>query len=672
MTTERRVRFATFFWPAAVALLLAGLFLTPLRNVDLWWQLDSGRWMLEHGQYLGKEVRSFSIPGAAWPNFSWLFQVLIAAVEWRRGFWGLLAFKALLWWLILFLLLRSAWVADVPAALLLAPLLFASLVFPVLYLRPHLFEGVFLACVVWLLHRPRQPRDPLWYALMIIVWANCHASAVIGAAALALHYVWGAEFKLPEWRGLLRRMPVGLLLGLLVFATPNGFGILQVLSGHAGGEYLHVYIHEWFSPAGLPALVFVALLTIGVGVLLRRDLLVPAELFLIVLFLVLGNGSKRFLYELSLLLIRPAAVLAGLLLSQLASRHKSGNQYWQWAYGMLLVIPLATVYGLPFAWNIQRAADYPVMQREFPHVAVALLQPILAGEPELRVWNNYGWGGYLEWQGHGKLKVYIDGRTPTVFTEEMMLTGNLSQTRPQLLRSQLSHWKVDAVVALRQAFLPIAPGDPEWALVGFDDMSVVYLRVGLAQRYGLADIGFDPFRPWPAVDAIHAGQVMQGLRTQAALQWTNALAWQRLGQLQGMWGKDEKDRAEALDAFQHAMVLVPENGSVRLGLAQLRQGAGQSAQQIAQPILDSLNASDLPVFAGLETQVAALLLATGYPQQAIQVLSPQDWRYHQQLDARVDVWSLRMQAHAGLGEKEKAAFDQRMAQQLMLDAGFGR
>lgn len=670
--TERTIHRATFFWPAALALLLVGLFLTPLRNGDLWWQLDSGRWMLEHGQYLGKEVSSFSIPDAAWPNFSWLFQVLIAAVEWVGGFWGLLAFKALLWWLILFLLLRSARVADTPTALLLAPLLFASLIFPVLYLRPHLVEGVFLACVVWLLHRPCQSRTPLWYALLIIVWANCHASVVIGAAALALHYVWGAEFKLPEWRGLLRRMPVGLLLGLLVFASPNGFGILQVLFGHAGGEYLHVYIHEWFSPDGLPALVFVALLSIGIGVLLRRDLLVPAELFLIVLFLVLGNGSKRFLYELGLLLIRPMAVLAGLLLAQLANRHTSGKQYWQWAYGTLLVIPLATVYGLPFAWKIQRVTDYPVMQREFPHVAVAILQPVLVGEPELRVWNNYGWGGYLAWRGHGKLKVYIDGRTPTVFTEEMMLIGNLSQTRPQLLRSQLSHWSVDAVVALRQGSLPIAPGDPEWALVGFDDTSVVYLRAGLAQRYGLADIGFDPFRPWPAVDAAHAGQAVQTLRKLLAQDADNALAWQRLGQLQGMWGKDEKDRVEAMDAFQHTIDLVPENGSARLGLAQLRQGAGQSAQQIAQPILNTLNESGLPVFAGLEIRVASLLLATGYPQQALQVLSPQDWRYHQQLDAKVEVWSLRMQAHTSLGEKDKAAFDQRMVQQLMLDAGFGK
>ena len=452
------VKQTMFFWPAVLSLLLVGLFLMPLRTVDLWWHLDSGRWMLEHGQYLGHEIRSFSMPGAVWPNFSWLFQVLIASVEWVGGLWGLLLFKAAAWWLILFLLLRSTRVVDTPAALLLAPLLFSWQIFPTLYLRPHLFEGVLLACAIGLFHRQRSSRDPLWYGLLILIWANCHASVMPGAAALVLHYVWGADFSPPPRRELLRRLPVGLLLGTLVFATPNGFGILQVLLEHAEGEYLHVYIREWFSPEIMPPLMFVALLAIAAGALMRRDVLTPAELLLIGVFLIIGGGSKRFLYELGLLLIRPSAVLLGLLFARLVNRHGSGGVYWQWLYGALFITLLTAIYWPPFVWSKWHAADYPVMKGQFPQVAMAVLQPVLKGEPELRVWNEYGWGGYLEWQGRGRLKVYIDGRMPTVFTEEMMLNEKLARTHPQMLRALLSHWKVDAVVLRREAFLPIPPG----------------------------------------------------------------------------------------------------------------------------------------------------------------------------------------------------------------------
>jgi hypothetical protein len=659
-----------FFWPAVLSLLLVGLFLTPLHAVDLWWHLDSGRWMLEHGQYLGREVRSFSMPGADWPNFSWLFQVLIASVEWVGGLWGLLLFKAAAWWLILFLLLRIARVDAVPVALLLAPLLFSWQIFPFMYLRPHLFEGIFLACAVWLFHRQRSARDPLWYALLIIIWANCHASAVLGAAALALHYVWGADFRLPPFRTLLRRLPVGLLLGALVFVTPNGFGILKVLLGHVSSEYLHVYIREWFTPEIMPPLMFVALLAVGAGAWFRRDLLTPAELLLIAVFLIIGGGSRRFLYELGLLLIRPSAVLLSVLLARFANRQgTTGSAYREWLYGLLLTGLLTVIYGSPLVWGRLQAADYPVMRGVFPQVVMAVLQPVLAGEPELRVWNDYGWGGYLEWRGGERLKVYIDGRTPTVFTEEMMLNEKLARTRPQMLRSLLSHWKADAVVLSRGPLLPIPPTDPDWTLVGFDNISLVYLRAELAQRYGLAGIGFDPFRPWPSVDARDFGQAVQNVRHLLELDADNGLAWQRLGQLLGWsWqGGDEKVRAQAMAAFQHAIDLDPENGFARLALAWLRQNAGQTKQQVVQPVLALLDKSGATGFTGLEVELASLLLDTGYPQQAITVLSPDDWRYHQQLDTNANVWLLRRKAHSRLGEKETADFDRRMAEQLALD-----
>lgn len=669
--SSRLVRTAPFFWPAVISLLLTGIFLSPLHTVDLWWQLDSGRWMLEHGQYLGHEVRSFSMPGAAWPNFSWLFQVVIAAVEWVGGYWGLLLLKAIACWLILFLLLRSATVKNAPAALLLAPLLFASQLFPAIQLRPHLFEGVFLATTIWLFHRQRSAYDPLWYTLLTIIWANCHASAVVGAAALAVHYLWGADFRPPPPRKLLHRLPVAVLLCSLVFATPNGFSLIKVLLNHSSGEYLHIYIREWFSPEAMPLLLSIALPTVAIGALLRRHLLTPAELLLITLFLIIGTGSRRFLYELALLLIRPASVLLGELLSHLTGRHRSGQAYWQWLYGMLLIGLLVPGTGLPAAWNKLHITDYPIMQRQFPRLAMAVLQPVLAGETQLRVWNDYGWGGYLEWQSQGRLQIYIDGRTPTVFTEEMMLTEKLARTRPQMLRSQLKSWKADAVVLRRDLFLPIPPADAEWTLVGFDSTSVVYLRAALAQRYAVTGIGFDPFRTWPRVDALHAEQEIRNLHHLLKLDGDNGLAWLRLGQLLGYaWaGSDTTEHTQALEAIQHAIALNPEDGFARLGLAWLRGLAGNTKQQVAQPVLDMLNTSGSNEFKGFETQTAALLLETGYPQQALQVLSPEDWLYHQQLDTNFNVWLLRQSAHTALEEKDKAAFDRRMAEQLALDAG---
>lgn len=673
MTLAKPDRGYAWLWPALIALLFVAAFITPLRTVDLWWHLDSGRWMLEHGQYLGHEIRSFSIAGKDWPNFSWLFQVVIAGVEWLGGEWGLMLLKAATWWLILFLLFRSSETRDMPLALLLSVLAFSWQIFPFMHLRPHLFEGVFLAWAVLLFQRGSDTRKPLDYALLIILWANCHASAVVGAAALALHYVIGPHFRLPSRRILLRRGPVGLLLWALVFATPNGLGILDVLAGHAGGEYLHLYIREWFAPETLPPLMFVALAAIVAVSIVRGGILTPAEALLIALFLVIGGGSKRFLYELGLLLIRPTSVLIGLAISRFSRKYGPRGHFMAWIYGLSLAAVLIAIYRPPLPWTSLHADDFPVRERNYPHVAMNLLRPVLAAEKELRVWNAYGWGGYLGWQGKGRLKVFIDGRTPTVFTEEMMLQEKLAQQRPRMLRALLERWDVDVVVLRRGRLLPIAPVDPDWILVGFDELSVIYLRSDLARRYRLPRIGFDPFTEWPRLAPWQVEQAVSAVRKLLAVDGDNALAWQRLGQLLGYLSPDagERELAEAKQAFERAIALRPENGTARLELARLRQKMGEDNRQVAQPLLDSSGRPHTLGLLGHEEELASLLLDTDHPQQALDVLSPDEWRHHQQLDGRFGVWLLRLEAYTRLGRSEEAGFAERMARLLALDAGPG-
>lgn len=661
----------TLFWSALLSLLLVAVFLTPLRSTDLWWHLDSGRWMLQHGQYLGQEVRSFTIPGELWPNFSWLFQVVIAAVESVAGLWGLLFLKAAICWLILLLLFRSTPVQQVPVALLLAVLVISWRVFPYLYLRPHLFEGLFLATAVFLFHQARTKHDPFWYGLLILLWANFHSSAVVGAAALSLHYIVGSEYKIPPAKTLLRRLPLGLLWWPLLFVTPNGFDILDVLQRHAQGDFLHVYIREWFAPDFLHPLMFIALIASVTVAIVKRGVLSPAEAMLILLFLLLSNNSRRFQFELALLLIRPTAIIVGMWINWFVARCGLSGYYWNWLYGLILTVLLIVVYPPPLHWTKQDMLDYPIQQMRYPHVAMAVLQPVLDNEAELRVLNDYGWGGYLGWKGKGRLKIYIDGRTPTVFSEELMLNLILAEHKPQLLRSLAQRYDVGAIVIRRGTSLPIKPGDPVWKLVAFDRISMLYLRADLAQRYQLEGMGFDPLRNWPRVDVQQVEQVVRRLRQLLAFDENNDLAWLRLGQLLGFFKPQGgvQNQVEALQALQRAIDQNAEDIYARLSLAYLRQQAGEDHQSVAQPILSLLENSGFKGVSGHEVVVATLLLKTGYYQQVVDVLTPQSWARHQQLDEDINVWLLRLAAHTRLGDVESAAFDRHIAQQLARDAG---
>lgn len=658
-------------WAALAAMAVTALFIYPIHSMDVWWHLDSGRWMLEHHQYLGKEVRSFSLNGAPWNNFSWLFQVTIALLYKLGGMWSLMIFKALLVWLMLMLLFLSIGMRGAPLSWLLVITLFSWQIIPHIYLRPHLLEGVFLALLVWLVQREPKRRDIVWYALLILIWANTHASVVIGVAALSLHYLMGPRFTWPPVPELMRRLPLTLLLALLMFATPNGLHLLDVLIGHTHGLYMHTYIKEWRAPEHLPALFLPVLAAILGATFLKIRILRPAELFLIVFFLFLSLDSKRFLFELGLVLIRPSGMLIGLLLARAGELFPRMAGRNGWLLGGLVLATAVLSQELPFPWKIINAKDYPVSGRFYPHVAMSVLQPVIDGEPELRVWNAYGWGGYIGWRGNRRVKVYIDGRTPTVFKEEMLVTSTLASSRPNMLRSLAKAWKVEAILLHRRQFPLFLQSDPVWRLVAYDKGSVLYLRSDIAQRYGIEAIGFDPFRPLRRVASNKLQDYIRQLRQLLARDADNSLAWLHLGEFLGqlhMINPARQGESELLAAMQRAIEEAPDQIQARIRMAIWLAYLGHSSDEIIKPVMPVVWKISDEQRSAYAISLAKLFIQTGHPQQALRILSFKQPRLQQKLDHAFIAWLLRLEAYLDLGDKAGAAKINEIAAAMAFDA----
>lgn len=66
-----------------------------IREPDIWWQLLSGRWMLEHGQVTHTDVFSYTMAGTRWVNVKWLYEVLIAGLEKLFGPEGVMLLQAI-------------------------------------------------------------------------------------------------------------------------------------------------------------------------------------------------------------------------------------------------------------------------------------------------------------------------------------------------------------------------------------------------------------------------------------------------------------------------------------------------------------------------------------------------------------------------------------------------
>lgn len=639
-----------FSWQnGLLAVLLLALFLTPIRNFDIWWHLQAGVWMLAEGRFLDQDLNSFTLHGAHWHNFAWLFQVSLALFYHWFGEWGLLLLKGIVWLAILILLLNSVGkqnrILVVWGGLL---LLFAAYLFPYMHLRPHLYGLLCLAIAVGILFRREAVIADTWlYAAVIFLWANTHASVIVGAPALLLHYVFGGQWRFVWDQATKHKLLLAIPLGLLIFATPNGTHILDVVFTHATGNHMYVYIAEWMHKE-TPLLLFLGLAVVLFGLVLQRIWITPAELVLLLFFTWMSLDSMRFHMELGFLLLRPLGLfLDGLLAT------KPRELVLLMAALLLMSI---TVYRPLIASDLYTWRDYPVLNKQYPQSTVEVLRHIGQQQGVLKVWNDYAYGGYLAWQGAGKLHVYIDGRTPTLYPENLLLNAVLAANNFAILSEILAHYAVDAIL-LRRQHKPLVPMDDEtWWLVAFDRASVLYLRNTLAQKAGLVRMDFSPSTYAAIDDEDISRQRADQLRRLLKFDESNVLAWTQLGLVLGFGpeGFAQQHMAEAVYSLGRAVELNPNYAPASIRLAVLLQKSGADAQAMAEVLLPLVGTRKMDKLAGKETQLATLLLDLGYGQHALQVLIPEDIARRRWLDKQFDAWLLRAMAYDLIGQTEQA------------------
>ena len=312
---------------AAVAItVFAALFLFhtyPLGLGDIYWHLNTGRWIVEHGALPVTDPFLYTLPVVLDERQTlllqgyWLAQVIFYFVHTASGDLGLVLFKAGLFTAVYFVLWRILRKADVDAAL--ALLLLVPL--PLLFyrydeLRPQVFSflGVVLAyaCMTWsrtaLRAGVRWPPSLLALPVIMLLWANLHRGYILGAVIIMV--ALGAEL----WRlwcncrvmdpRILRRY--GLMGGLAILAS-----LINPMTYHAYLTDLHelgtsvyrgvdeflplwdyaaLYRQPWlfFIPAGLIAALAAALFV-------RRHHLHPAQLVNFIGFSAVGFTGFRFM-----------------------------------------------------------------------------------------------------------------------------------------------------------------------------------------------------------------------------------------------------------------------------------------------------------------------------------------------------------------------------------------
>jgi hypothetical protein len=360
----------------------------------------------------------------------WLFQVIIyqfLAVFGMGSYTVFIGLFAILQVGMIYLLLRRIAQAPVIASAVLAGSFFV-INYGFFVARPYLLSYTLLYISLYLVLLYIYKNINYLYLLLPIgyIWTSLHPSIYLGmyftgfyAFLLFIYYTGEKDRKILKKSGVLLLTTLGLVVASIL--PPNGFNahkfswmMLQ------NADIVRASVAEWMPLSSDKFTLTLYNISVGIGVLImlvgfakkRRE---SAFMWLIpILFLpILGYFNIRNTYFGYLAII----LIAGWTLAQI-QKEESNRSKLSWIIpGILLIISSFQAYRIISQYTIN---SY------FPTKIVSFLQQ---NKLQGNMFNQFGYGGYLETHLYPDYKVFMDGRLDSYLCCEMRDFYDLQLTR---------------------------------------------------------------------------------------------------------------------------------------------------------------------------------------------------------------------------------------------------
>ena len=471
--------FQTFI---ALSFALISLWIALLSNAifydgDTNWHVATGQWILNHHRVPSTDPFSFTAAGRKWITHEWLSEVVMAVSYQAFGWVGVRVLTAATFALASFVFAREL----LRHLSLLSATLSATLAYEVLaphvIARPHAFAlPLMLIFVADLLRARRASTTPsLWLLPLMLLWANVHASYIIGLAFLGF---FGLD-AVVESAGDRVRI-AGSWLGFTLAAAACCLATPSFIEGFVFPFYLVNMqdlqaIEEW-SPASfgsLSSLEAVIIATIFVLVY-KRVQVAPVRLALLLTLLhmtlqhvrqeiVLASVGAMLLAEPLGRALRPASGASSPEAMpgpdpRLARRGRALAA----AAGAAIVATAAGRLAIPEA-RIDALAT--------PVTALAHVPADIRARP---VFNDYSFGGWLIFN---HVKTFIDGRNDMYGDGLFRQYLDAYHGDPAKLARVFAAYRIGwAIVTPSSPVVPWLARLPGWRLGYRDKWAVVYVR----------------------------------------------------------------------------------------------------------------------------------------------------------------------------------------------------
>ena len=467
---------------------------SPIGLGDVYWHLNSGRWIWEHGALPDSDPFTYTLGDILDTRQRlllqgyWLAQLIFFAVHAAFGPWGLVILKSALFAMLYWLVWRSMIKDRVnPLLGLLVILILPWLLFRYDELRPQIFSfiGVVLvymnlsSALTRLRNGVTKPGALITLPVIMLLWANLHPGYILGWVVIIV-MMTGAAFD--KWRNnnALARPALQLFFmwcGLALFASLanpltdaliTNMGALQDPITREIDEYLPLfdYARMYQQPSLFYGVLVLALVMLLV-LIRRRQHVDPAHAFLYICFSAAGFSAFRYM----IFFVLMALVIGMPHASALLERYFASSRSQLFA---LLLVAMSGVGYLTFQHGTWRQGAV-----ETTYVPEHAADFVLSQHPPAPLFNAYEYGGYLGWRLTPEYRIFVD---PRCLDQDVQNAYQIA--RGGHYQGVFERYGVNSVVFY--LFTPVVHSIPEitlyllmdkqWDLVYADRLSVVMVR----------------------------------------------------------------------------------------------------------------------------------------------------------------------------------------------------
>ncbi|HOD03494.1 MAG TPA: hypothetical protein PKH92_00480 [Anaerolineaceae bacterium] len=451
-------------------------------EIDSWWHLAHGRWMVENGQLLTTDPFSYTRPGAIWSHPGAWYEILLYQMYTWLGYIGV----DLTAGVVLAAPFCVLWAYLKTPHLRRFALVLSGLVLSAVYwsARPNIFTLLFtLLTLILLDQHQRGSRWALWLLPVVMVaWVNTHGGWPVGfllTGAFALDEIrWPrrlnrAALRDQNYRRLGQFALVLALMAAATFINPYGWTMHREMFLTTTRVAEDTMIQEWQSPNFHRPYgqVFLAVILISAVIVVRRR--GPGQvgrLAALAGVLTMGLVSARH--------IAISAVVLPLFWADLLG--------WRVPAGEKLAVksPAPAVTGvalaffcfsiLMFGGRLDTVLHTPRDLSAWPTGAVEYLR---TARPEGHIFNNYQMGGYLIW-ALPEYPVFLDSRSD-IYGDEIIIQSDRVERALPGWEAILKQWDIRIALTTADSALSSALAQkPEWELCQQDAASVLWIQTG--------------------------------------------------------------------------------------------------------------------------------------------------------------------------------------------------